>query len=302
MAATDDQGLAVGFIGLGIMGLPMATNLLQAGHRLAVNTRTRSRAESLLEAGAAWAAEPSEVARRSDVVITMLPDSPDVAAVVDGEAGLLAGARAGTTWIDMSSISPSVAKRLADRAAEHGVDCLDAPVSGGEIAAVSGSLTIMVGGPEAVFVRCRPLLECMGSTVRRVGDAGAGQVAKVCNQMIVGITIAAVAESLVLGAKAGVDPAMIREALLGGFAQSRVLDVHGQRMLEGSFAPGFRVDLHAKDMANAMDSARSYGASAPLSALVGQLMNSLVATGGADLDHSALARVYEAQAAGSLAG
>jgi 2-hydroxy-3-oxopropionate reductase len=287
--------MKVGFIGLGIMGLPMARNVLEAGHPLTVHSRTSSRADDLVGAGAVLADTPAAVAACSDVVITMLPDSPDVVSVVEGDDGLLRGSEPGAVWIDMSSIAPSVARMLAERARERGVESLDAPVSGGEAGAIAGSLSIMVGGPEAVFELCRPVLETMGASIVHVGDAGAGQVAKVCNQMVVGVGIAAVAEALTLGAKAGVEPARIREALLGGFAQSRVLDVHGQRMLDGAYAPGFRVRLHRKDMGNALESARAYTATAPLAAIVAEQMNALIANGGADLDHAALMRVYEAQ-------
>jgi 2-hydroxy-3-oxopropionate reductase len=286
----------VGFIGLGIMGLPMATNLLRDGHLVAVHSRTPDRAKPLSEAGAVLVDSSAEVARRSDVVITMLPDSPDVALVAEGPDGIFSAASAGMTWIDMSSISPTVARRLAGSAQEQGIECLDAPVSGGERAAIDGTLSIMVGGPESTFERCLPILTCLGGSIVRVGEAGAGQVAKACNQMIVGINIAAVAEALVLGAKAGVDPARIREALLGGFAQSRVLDVHGERMLKHADAPGFRIRLHQKDLGIALDLARSTSANASLSALVLQLMNASVASGRGDLDHSALAQVYEALA------
>lgn len=292
----------VGFVGLGIMGLPMAANLLEAGYLAAVHSRTASRAETLIDRGARLAASAAEVAELSDVVITMLPDSPDVVQVVEGENGLLAAAGAGKTWIDMSSISPAVARRLAEAAGRAGIECLDAPVSGGERGAIDGTLSIMAGGPGATFERCLPILECLGGSIVRVGEAGAGQVAKACNQMIVGINIAAVAEALVLGAKAGVDPARIREALLGGFAQSRVLEVHGERMLNHASAPGFRIRLHQKDLGIALDMASSFGASASLSANVLQLMNASVASGGAELDHSAVAQVYEALANHSLEG
>jgi 2-hydroxy-3-oxopropionate reductase len=240
------------------------------------------------------------VASRSDVIITMLPDSPDVAAVVEGSRGVLAGAHEGLTWIDMSSISPTVTRRLAEAATEQGVQSLDAPVSGGEKGAIEGTLAIMVGGPTAVFERCLPILQCMGTSVVYIGDTGAGQIAKLCNQMIVGTTIAAVSEALVLGAKAGADPVRIRQALLGGFAQSRILDVHGQRMLEGAFQPGFRIQLHQKDLGIALDAARSFSAAAPLASIVAQLMNSAAAEGRADLDHSALVTVYESLANLSL--
>ncbi|MFI5046695.1 MAG: 2-hydroxy-3-oxopropionate reductase [Acidimicrobiia bacterium] len=287
---------AVGFVGLGVMGLPMAQNLVSAGYPLTVTTRTRARAESLLDAGSQWAASPAAVADASDVVITMLPDSTDVIDVAHGSEGLLAGARADVTWIDMSSIAPAVTTMLAREAAEHGVDCLDAPVSGGEQGAIDGTLSIMVGGPRQVFDRCLPILQTLGASVVHVGDTGAGQVTKLCNQMIVGTTIAAVAEALVLADKSGVDPAAVRQVLLGGFAQSKILDVHGQRMLDRSFRPGFRSALHQKDLANALDAARQAASPSPLTAIVMQLLTALQAAGGGDLDHSALVQVYEALA------
>lgn len=294
--ATPEAKPRIGFIGLGIMGLPMAMNLARAGYQLTVNTRTASRAQPILKVGAMWEGDAASVARASDIVITMLPDSPDVAAVIEGSSGVLADAHEGMTWIDMSTISPVVTRRLADLAHERGVDSLDAPVSGGEKGAVEGTLSIMVGGPLEVFERCLPLLECMGQSIVHIGGTGTGQIAKLCNQMIVGTTIAAVGEALVVGAKAGADPAKIREALLGGFAQSRILDVHGQRMLEGALQPGFRIRLHQKDVGIALDAARSFSAAAPLTALVAQLMNSAIAAGEGDRDHSALIRVYESLA------
>ena len=284
---------AVGFIGLGIMGLPMAATIQKAGYPLTVHTRTVARADRVVACGATVVDTPARVARSSQIVITMLPDSPDVTSVVEGAEGVIAGSSPGTTWIDMSSISPLVARRLADKARSAGIDCLDAPVSGGERGATDGTLSIMVGGPENIFRRCLPILQCLGGVVVRVGESGAGQVAKTCNQLVVGITIAATAEALILGAKAGVDPAKIRDALLGGFAQSRVLEVHGQRMLEHAHAPGFRMSLHVKDLRIALDTANTVGAGAPLAAIVKQLMTAAVVNGGGELDHSALLQVYE---------
>jgi 2-hydroxy-3-oxopropionate reductase len=300
-ASSAEQDLpAVGFIGVGVMGRPMAQNLLAAGHPLTVFTRTKARAEPVLDGGAQWAGNARAVADASDVVITMLPDSRDVAAVAEGDDGILAGARRGLTWIDASSIAPSVAVSLAHDATVRGMECLDAPVSGGERGAVEATLSIMVGGPRPTFDRCLPILERLGSTVVLVGDAGAGQVTKLCNQIVVGTTIAAVAEALVLAGKSGVDPARVREVLLGGFAQSRVLDAHGQRMLQHQFEPGFRAVLHQKDLTNALDAARDAASPVPLSSLTLQLLTAQIANGGGDLDHAALAQVYEMLARYSL--
>lgn len=284
----------VGFIGLGVMGVPMAANLLRSGHSLTVHDLDPSHAESLLELGATWADDAAAVARASEIVITMVPDSPDLLAAAVGPTGLLAGCHPRMTWIDMSTISPVTAREVAELAAGLDVDMLDAPVSGGQKGAIEATLSIMVGGPSAVLERCLPLLECLGKTIVHIGDEpGSGQVAKACNQMVVGVTIGVVAEALVAGAKAGVDPAKIRSALLGGFAQSRILEIHGQRMLDHDFQPGFRVRLHVKDMAIATSMARAYGASVPLSALTLELMNALGASDEGDSDHSALLHVYE---------
>jgi 2-hydroxy-3-oxopropionate reductase len=292
---------SIGFIGLGVMGLPMAQNLLRGGCDLVVHTRSRSRATPVEEAGARWVDSPAAVAAATDVIVTMLPDSSDVETVVAGPAGVLEGARSGSTWIDMSSIAPLTTRRLAAEAASRGVGALDAPVSGGEAGAKQATLTIMVGGDAEVFARAEPVLRQLGTSVTLVGDVGAGQVAKTCNQLIVGGTIALVAEALVLAAKADVDPARVREALLGGFAQSRVLEVHGERMLRAEYDPGFRIALHQKDLSIALDLARSVGAAAPLAASVSQLMNARAALGGADRDHSSLATVYEGLADHRLA-
>jgi 2-hydroxy-3-oxopropionate reductase len=299
----NNQLSHVAFIGLGVMGMPMATNLVLAGYSLTVNDLDAGRAASLLELGAAWAGDAATAARAADVVITMVPDSPDVAAAATGPQGLLAGSSAGMTWIDMSSISPVTARELAQQAADAGVDMLDAPVSGGQKGAVEGTLSIMVGGPETVLDRCRPLLQCLGTTIVHIGDeVGAGQVAKACNQMVVGVTIGVVAEALVAAAKAGVDPERIREALLGGFAQSRILDLHGRRMLDRAFDPGFRIRLHQKDLAIGTSMARTYGTPAPLTALTLELMNAAAAAGAGESDHSALVLVYERLAEDSVAG
>ena len=301
MDAAPSDLSTIGFIGLGVMGLPMAHNVLGAGYELVVHTRTPAGARSLEAAGAVVASSPAEVAKVVDVVITMLPDTPDVEQVAEGEDGIFAGASAGLVWVDMSSISPAGSKDLADRAATHGVAMLDAPVSGGETGAAAGTLSIMVGGDEATFDRCVPLLRSMGASVVRVGGPGAGQLAKACNQIVVGCTLAGVAEALVLAAKAGADVGKVREVLLGGFAQSRILDVHGERMLEGNFAPGFRASLHHKDLVNALDAGRTYGSSVVLSSLVAELLAAQVAAGDGDLDHSAVVKVYETRADTRLA-
>jgi 2-hydroxy-3-oxopropionate reductase len=275
------------------MGLPMARNLLRAGYQLTVFNRTAAKAQPLVDEGAARAASPAEVASRSDVVVTMVTDSPDVEAVVEGDRGILAGARAGATWIDMSTISPDVTRRLGAAAAERGVESLDAPVSGGPPGAEAGTLSIMVGGREDVFEACLPVLQAMGKTIVRVGDVGAGQVTKACNQVVIAATLAGIAEALVLGAKAGVDPALIRKALLGGYAGSRLLEVHGERMIEHDFDPGFFVRLHNKDLHIVIDMARSLSAAAPVTALAAQHFNALVADGDGELDNSAMLKVYE---------
>lgn len=286
----------IGFVGLGVMGRPMAHNLLAAGYPLVVHSRTMERAAPLIRAGAAAAGSPAAVAKAAEVVITMLPDTPDVEQVAEGSDGLFAGASEGLVWIDMSSISSAASTELAARAAARGIAMLDAPVSGGETGAVAGTLSIMVGGDEVTFERCLPVLRVMGGSVVRVGGPGAGQLAKACNQIVVGCTLAGVAEALVLAGKAGVDAAKVREVLLGGFAQSRILDVHGERMLTGDFAPGFRASLHRKDLVNALDAGRTYGSSLMLSSLVTELLNAQIAAGDGDLDHSALVKVYEALA------
>lgn len=283
----------IGFIGLGIMGKPMATHLLQAGYPLTVLDRSRAPQDELVAAGARPGKSPRHVAGESDVVITMLPDSPDVEQVVLAQGGVLEGLRPGSLVMDMSTISPAVARRVAAAAGERGSDALDAPVSGGQVGAQNATLSIMVGGPAAAFERARPILDRMGKNIVHVGEAGAGQVTKAANQIVVAVTIAAVGEALLLAAKSGVDPAKVRQALLGGFAQSKILDVHGNRMLQRNFAPGFKIRLHRKDLAIALDTARQVGMALPATASVAELMNALIARGGADLDHSALVTVLE---------
>jgi 2-hydroxy-3-oxopropionate reductase len=288
----NTQPQKLGFIGLGIMGAPMAGHLLAAGHALFVHTRGRVPA-ALLEAGALACASSREVAQRADVIFTMVPDTPDVAAVLFGEGGVAEGLSPGKTVVDMSSISPIETKAFAKRINELGCEYLDAPVSGGEVGAKAASLTIMVGGPESAFERVRPLFERMGRNITRVGGNGDGQTTKVANQIIVALNIAAVAEALVFASKAGADPAKVRAALMGGFASSRILEVHGQRMIERSFEPGFRIGLHQKDLNLALQGARALGVALPHTANAAQLMQACAANGMGNLDHSALVRALE---------
>ncbi len=284
--------LSLGFIGLGIMGTPMAGHLLKAGHRLHVHTRSKLPA-ALTDAGAVACASAREVARAADIVFTMVPDTPDVEAVLFGETGVASGLTAGKTVVDMSSISPIETKKFAARIEALGCDYLDAPVSGGEVGAKAGTLTIMVGGPEATFERVKPLFELMGKNITLVGGNGDGQTTKVANQIVVALNIAAVGEALVFASKAGADPAKVRQALMGGFAASRILEVHGQRMIDRTFKPGFRIGLHQKDLNLALAGARSLGVALPQTANAAQLMGACAANGWQDLDHSALVKALE---------
>jgi 2-hydroxy-3-oxopropionate reductase len=286
----------IGFIGLGIMGKPMARNLLKAGHVLMVHNRSRAAVDELTKEGARPMNNAKEVAEHSDIVVTMLPDSPDVELVYGGEQGIFAGARSGTLLIDMSSISPVVARKLAAEAERRGCDMLDAPVSGGEAGAIGASLSIMIGGKASAVERAVPIFQMLGKNIVHVGDAGAGQVTKAANQMVVGTTIAIVGEALVLAKKAGVDPAKVRQALLGGFAQSKILEAHGQKMLERNFNPGFRIRLHEKDMKIALAAGSEYGVPLMVSSVVGQMMTAMKGMGLADLDHSALVKLIESLA------
>ena len=283
----------IGFIGLGIMGRPMARNLMKAGYSLVVHNRSRAAVEELTKEGAKAADSPQAVAAQTEIVITMLPDSPDVDLVYAGERGVFTGARKGMLLVDMSSISPVVARRLAREAEGKGAEMLDAPVSGGEVGAINAALSIMIGGKSAAVERAMPIFQALGKNIVHIGDAGAGQVAKAANQVVVGLTIAAVSEALVLSAKAGVDPAKVRQVLLGGFAQSRILDAHGQKMLERNFKPGFRIRLHEKDLSIALATAREYGVSLPLTAITDQMMITMKATGRGDLDHAGLVTLIE---------
>jgi 2-hydroxy-3-oxopropionate reductase len=283
----------VGFIGLGIMGRPMARHLLDAGFPLTVHSRSPGPVDELAEAGASRAASPAEVAASSDVVVTMLPDTPDVEQVLFGPEGVVAGAAAGSLVIDMSSIDPIPTRSFAERLAAQGVGMLDAPVSGGEKGAIDATLSIMAGGSPEAFLRATPLFAAMGRNIVHVGPSGAGQIAKACNQLVVAATIEAVAEALVLAERAGVDAAKVREALLGGFAGSKILEVHGQRMLDRAFEPGFRARLHRKDARIVLETAREVGAPVPAFEAVARQLDDLVASGGGELDHSALFTLLE---------
>lgn len=283
----------IGFIGLGIMGRPMALNLLKGGHRLWVHARRPESMEPLVQAGAMPCRTPAEVAERTDVIFTMVSDTPDVEEVILGENGVLAGARAGAVVVDMSTISPTATVRIARRLAEAQVHMLDAPVSGGERGAIDGTLSIMAGGKPEVFERMQPLFELLGKNIVHIGDHGAGQITKACNQLVIAQTVAAVAEAFALATAAGVDPARVRQALLGGFANSRVLEVHGQRMLERNFTPGFKARLHQKDMRIALETAQQLGIAAPGTALATQYINALVGAGHGELDSSAMAMIIE---------
>ena len=275
------------------MGKPMAKNLIKAGHQLIVHNRSRAAVDEVAAAGATAAASPAEVAKAATIVITMLPDTPDVELVITGANGVLSALQSGAVVVDMSSISPVATQRLAAAVAAKGASMLDAPVSGGEIGAINASLSIMVGGEEAAFARVRPVFEAMGNAERivHIGPSGAGQVCKVCNQIAIGGALAGVSEAFALAKKAGVDAARVRQALLGGFAASRVLEVHGERMLTGNYKPGFRAKLYQKDLRLANEAAGANGVAMPATAVLTQLVNALVATGGGDLDYAAIGTV-----------
>ncbi len=293
--------MEIGFIGLGIMGKPMAARLVAGGHRLHVHSRSGAPRE-LVDAGALVAASPRAVTQASEVIILMLPDTPDVERVLFGADGVADGLSAGKVIVDMSSISPIATKAFAQRIAALGCDYVDAPVSGGEIGAKQGTLTIMVGASQAAFDRVRSLFELMGKNITLVGGVGDGQTTKVANQIVVALTIEAVAEALVFASKAGADPAKVRQALMGGFAASRILEVHGERMISRKFDPGFRIALHQKDLNLALEGARAVGMALPNTAGAQQLFNVAVALGGKGWDHSGLVKALESMAGGHEIG
>lgn len=287
--------LQLGFIGLGIMGAPMAHHLLKAGYALHTHTRSKT-PEGLQQDGAQLCANAADVARQADVIFLMLPDTPDVEAVLFGEHGVAAGLSPGKVVVDMSSISPIATKAFAQKIEALGCDYVDAPVSGGEVGAKNATLTIMVGATDAAFERVKPLFELMGKNITLVGGHGDGQTAKVANQIIVALNIEAVAEALVFAARAGADPARVRQALMGGFASSRILEVHGERMIKRTFDPGFRIELHQKDLNLALNAARTLGVSLPNTASAQQLFSACVAQGGKAWDHSAMVKALEMMA------
>jgi 2-hydroxy-3-oxopropionate reductase len=282
----------IGFIGLGIMGTPMAANLIKGGHTLVTHTRSKTPL-SLLDAGAKPLANAAEVAKTAEIIIIMVPDTPDVEAVLFGENGVAAGLSEGKIVIDMSSISPVATKEFARKINALGCEYLDAPVSGGEVGAKAGSLTIMIGGNQAAFDTCKPIFDLMGKNVTLIGKNGDGQTTKVANQIIVALTIEAVGEALVLASKAGADPVKVRQALMGGFASSRILEVHGERMIKRTFDPGFRINLHQKDLNLALSTAKQLGMSLPSTAVAQELFNACVAHNGAAWDHSGMVRALE---------
>ncbi len=285
----------IGFIGLGIMGAPMAVNLIKGGHELFAYTRGDF-PKSVKEAGATVCANGTEVTRQADIIITMVPDTPHVEDALFGEDGIAAGLSAGKIVVDMSSISPVATKDFAERIVKLGCEYLDAPVSGGEVGAKAGSLTIMVGGKQEAFDKVKPLFELMGKNITLVGSYGDGQITKVANQIIVALTIEAVGEALLLASKAGADAGKVREALMGGFANSRILEVHGERMVKRTFDPGFRIELHQKDLNLALTTARQLGVALPNTATAQELFNTCAAHDGAAQDHSAMVRALEIMA------
>ena len=285
--------MKIGFIGLGIMGRPMARNLIAAGHELVVSEHSKTAAAELADLGAVPAGTPAEIAGQVELVITMLPNSPQVREVALGAGGLIEGARPGLVYVDMSSIAPLASKEIATALAEVGVAMLDAPVSGGEPKAVEGTLSVMVGGDRAVFERVEPVLAAMGGSVVHVGELGAGNIAKLANQVVVALNIAAVSEAFVLSRKAGVPPEAVFAAIRGGLAGSTVLEAKGPMMLEHNFKPGFRIDLHIKDLVNALDTGHEVGSPLPLTAAVLEMLTALKATGHEKEDHSGLVQFYE---------
>jgi 2-hydroxy-3-oxopropionate reductase len=286
------QNVKLGFVGLGIMGGPMAGHLVNAGHEVFITTRSKL-PESLASSAAIACASPQEVASKADIIFVMVPDTPDVEKVLFGENGIAAGLSKGKVVVDMSSISPLATKEFAKKINALGCDYLDAPVSGGELGAKNATLSIMVGGDEKVFEKVKPVFELMGKNINLVGGNGDGQTAKVANQIIVALNIEAVAEALLFAAKAGADPAKVRQALMGGFASSKILEVHGERMVKRTFDPGFRIELHQKDLNLALNSARALGVSLPNTATAQELFNSCSAHGGKAWDHSAMVKALE---------
>jgi 2-hydroxy-3-oxopropionate reductase len=286
----------IGFIGLGIMGSPMASRLLNAGYSLVVHDHHPERCQPFVEQGAILADNPARVAARCEIIISMLPDTPDVEQVVFGPAGVLEGIRPLSTYVDMSSIAPKIAQRIGAAADEAGFAALDAPVSGGDVGAKNGTLTIMVGGKQEVFDRMLPIFQAMGKNIILCGDYGAGQIVKACNQTLVGITIAGVAEALTLGAKAGVDPAVIVQVLSGGLARCGILENRGLRMVEGDFTPGFRSSLHYKDMRNVLAAGQDYAVPLPLAGLVHDLFKEMLIRERGDFDHTGLLTLVEERA------
>lgn len=288
--------MKIGFIGLGIMGKPMSKNLLKAGYELVVMDRNEAAVGEVVAAGAKSAATPKEVAAQADIIITMLPNSPHVKEVVLGENGIIEGAKAGTIVIDNSSIAPLVAREVAAKLAEQGIEMLDAPVSGGEPKAIDGTLSIMVGGKKEVFDQCYPILKAMAGSVVLTGDVGAGNVTKLANQIVVALNIAAMSEALVLASKAGVEPELVYQAIRGGLAGSTVLDAKAPLVMDRKFNPGFRINLHIKDLNNVLETSHEVGVPLPLTAAVMEMMQALKVDGMGDLDHGALVRYYEKMA------
>jgi 2-hydroxy-3-oxopropionate reductase len=288
--------MKIGFIGLGIMGKPMSLNLIKAGYSLVVLDLFQPAVDELVAAGAATAPTPKAIAEQADIIITMLPNSPQVKQVVLGDQGLLEGARKGTVLIDMSSIAPLVSRDLAGKLAERGVDMLDAPVSGGQPKAIDGTLSVMVGGSQEVFERCFPVMKAMAGSVVRTGDIGAGNITKLANQVIVALNIAAMSEALVLATKAGVEPELVWQAIRGGLAGSTVLDAKAPLVMDRKFNPGFRINLHIKDLANVLETSHELGVSLPLTASVMEMMQALKTDGQGDADHCSLVKYYEKMA------
>ena len=292
----------IGFIGLGIMGKPMASHLVAAGHTVHVCDLVEESVKHLCLLGAKACSCCKEIAQKSDIIFIMVPDTPDVEAALFGAGGVAEGLKPGSIVVDMSSISPIATKEFAKRLAAMGVKMLDAPVSGGQVGAENATLSIMVGGPLEVFNQVKPYFEKMGKNIVHIGDHGDGQTCKVANQIVVALTIEAVAEALLFASKAGADPAKVRAALLGGFAQSRILELHGERMIKHNFNPGFRIRLHQKDLNLALEAARSLGLSLPNTSLAQELFNAVAAQGGSDLDHSAMVLALEKLANHTIRG